>query len=213
MEKHSLAKFRRPRVDDRRMWDVYLGACGFFAVHVAHSVGVFKLLVERPRTLAEICQALGLKRRPAEAILSVSTSHELLELRDSRYALTATAEDYLLSSSPTYFGGQLDWNLAHSEIITLDRLRQAVLTDRPQAYGTGEQIFKTHEEEAEVAKQFRARDAQRQHGSCTGVAGEGRPLAVSPDARRWRRLRRAFDRRAQQMEEPKRCRARSPARV
>jgi len=60
MEKHSLAEIRRPRVDDRRMWDVYWGAYGHFAVHIAHSLGVFTLLADGPRTLAEVCEALGL---------------------------------------------------------------------------------------------------------------------------------------------------------
>lgn len=78
----------------------------------------------------------------------------MLELRDGQYLLTAIAEDYLLPTSPTYFGGQFDWNLAHPEIVTLDRLQRAVLTNRPQVYEGGEQMFRTHEEEAELAKQF-----------------------------------------------------------
>jgi hypothetical protein len=154
MSEHVTATIRRPRSDDRPLWEVYWGAYGYFAVHIAHGVGMFTLLADGPRTLDEICQALGLKRRAAEAVLSVCTSHGLLELRNGQYLLTAIAEDYLLPSSLTYFGGQFDWNLAHPEIVTLDRLQRAVLTDRPQVYEGGEQMFRTHEEEAELAKQF-----------------------------------------------------------
>jgi O-methyltransferase domain/Dimerisation domain len=154
MSEHATATIRRPRSDDRPLWEVYWGAYGYFAVHIAHGVGVFTLLADGPRTLDEICQALGLKRRAAEAVLSVCTSHGLLELRNGQYLLTAVAEDYLLPTSLTYFGSQFDWNLAHPEIVTLDRLQRAVLTDRPQVYEGGEQMFRTHEEEAELAKQF-----------------------------------------------------------
>lgn len=154
MNERTTATTRRPRSDDRPLWDVYFGAYGYFAVHVAHGVGVFPLLANRPQTLGEVCQALGLKRRAAEAVLAVCVSHGLLAFDNGRYALTAVAEDYLLPTSPTYFGSQFDWNLAHPEIITLDRIRRAVLTNKPQAYEGGEQMFHTHEEEAELAKQF-----------------------------------------------------------
>ena len=122
MNQLDVTTVRRPRSDDRLLWDVYFGAYGYFAVHIAHGVGVFTLLADSPRTLDEVCEALGLKRRAAEAVLAVCVSHGLLSFNNGRYALTTVAEDYLLPTSPTYFGGQFDWNLAHPEIITLDRL-------------------------------------------------------------------------------------------
>jgi hypothetical protein len=154
MNKQTSGTIRRPRSDDRPLWDVYLGAYGYFAVHVAHGVGVFPLLANGPQTLEQVCQALGLKRRAAEAILAVCTSHGLLEFRDGQYALTTVAEDYLLPTSPTYFGGQFDWNLAHPELLALDRLQRAVLTDQPQACAGGQPTFSAFEEEAAMAKQF-----------------------------------------------------------
>ena len=63
---------------------------------------------ERPRTLQEVCDALNIASRPAEALVSVSTALGLLEERDGRYALTPVAEDYLLEESATYFGGYFD---------------------------------------------------------------------------------------------------------
>lgn len=122
MSQLDVTTIRRPRSDDRPLWDVYWGAYGYFAVHIAHGVGVFRLLADSPRPLDEICQVLGLKRRAAEA-LSICTSHGLLELRNGRYALTAVAEDYLLPTSPTYFGSQFDGTspiLRSSRLIVSD---------------------------------------------------------------------------------------------
>lgn len=154
MKEQTPATKHRPRSDDRPLWDIYWGAFGYFALHIAHGVGLFPLLADDPRTLAEVCQALGLKRRPAEAILAVCVSHGLLDFTNGRYALTTVAEDYLLPTSPTYFGSQFDWNLAHPEIITLDRIQRAVLTDQPQAFAGGQPTFSTFEEEVAMAKQF-----------------------------------------------------------
>jgi hypothetical protein len=166
MNEQTAVTIRRPRSDDRPLWDVYFGAYGYFAIHIAHGVGVFPLLANSPQTLDKICQTLRLKRRAAEAILAVCTSHGLLEFRDGQYALTAVAEDYLLPTSPTYFGSQFDWNLAHPEIITLDRIQRAVLTNQPQAFAGGKPVFSTFEEEVDMAKQF----THAMHSSSMGPA-------------------------------------------
>jgi O-methyltransferase domain/Dimerisation domain len=121
-----------PVVDDRRLWDVLLGIWGYPAVLVAHELKFFELLAEKPLTLVEVCKAKGLARRPAEALLSVCASLALVSLRAGRYALTTSSREYLLPSSPLYFGWQLD---AWRPIISTwspDSLREAVLTDKPQ---------------------------------------------------------------------------------
>jgi hypothetical protein len=61
----------------------------------------FPLLANRPRSLPQVCEALGIKRRPAEAILTVAVALGFLELRDGQY-LTPLAEEYLLDQSSTY---------------------------------------------------------------------------------------------------------------
>ena len=76
-----------------------------------------------------MCEALGIKRRPAEAILTAATALGFLELRDARYSLTALAEDYLLDGSPTYFGTYLDLIIANYSVCSLDKLEKAVQTD------------------------------------------------------------------------------------
>src|SRR6185369_3603290 len=72
---------------------------------------------------------------------------------DGSYSLTTVAEDYLLESSPVYFGGFLDYTLANRAVLTFDTLKEAVLTNSPRIYG-GQDIYKTHEERAESARAF-----------------------------------------------------------
>ena len=101
MRKPELGRVRRPRADDRLMRDVLFGISGYPAVLVAHDLKLYPLLAERPRTLPEVCDALNIVLRAAEALVSVSTALGLLEERDGRYSLTPEAEDYLLEGSAT----------------------------------------------------------------------------------------------------------------
>lgn len=41
MTQYTSETIRKLRTDDRPLWDVYWGAYGYFAVHIAHGVGVF----------------------------------------------------------------------------------------------------------------------------------------------------------------------------
>ena len=125
-------KIRVPRTDDRPLWDVIFGVWGYPAVFVAHELKLFELLSERPLAIDEIAAAKGIARRPAEALLAVCASIGLIELRDDRFSLTPLAEDYMLPSSPTYFGWKFDaWRLIYS-VWSPDSLRDAVLSDKPQ---------------------------------------------------------------------------------
>jgi SAM-dependent methyltransferase len=153
MEREVLAEIRRPQTDDRPLWNVIDGIHGYPALLIAHRLKLFPLLAEQARTLAEICEVLHLKRRPAQALLSTATALGFLRLHEGRYALTTLAEDYLLESSPTYFGFFLDLLITNSQVWSFASLEKAVLTDAPQAYGGGD-IFKSHEEQAELARSF-----------------------------------------------------------
>jgi O-methyltransferase domain/Dimerisation domain len=126
-------ELRTPRTDDRPLWNVLLGLWGYPAVLVANKMKLFDLLAERPLTVEEVCAAKGIARRPAQALLSICTSLELMSFRDGRYSLTALSEDYLLSSSPTYYGWQFDaWFPIMSSVWSPDSVLAAVMTDRPQ---------------------------------------------------------------------------------
>src|SRR5260370_23864001 len=125
------AALRKPKSDDRRLWDVFLGIWGYPAVLVAHELKFFELLADKPLALDEICKAKQLAPRPAHAILAVCTSMGLLALRGGRYSLTPVAREYLLPSSPFYFG--LDWYGFRPglSICDPDSPRQAVVNGKP----------------------------------------------------------------------------------
>jgi O-methyltransferase/methyltransferase family protein len=153
MERPPSAEFHRPRTDDRPLWDVVFGVYGYAALFIAHRLKLFPLLAEKARSLSEVCEALKIKRRPAEAILTAATSLGFLELRDQRYSLTAVAQDYLLETSPTYFGFYWDLIIDNYPVCSFASLEKAVLTDSASAYGGGD-IFEAHEEQAELARSF-----------------------------------------------------------
>lgn len=154
MNQPSAPAIRKPRTDYRPLWDIVFGIWGYPAVLVAYDLKLFPLLAERPRTLPEVCEARGLAPRPAAALLAVCVSLGLVHVQEGCYALTALAEDYLLESSPTYFGGNLDLTIMHYAVWSFDSLKKAVLTDTPQAYGGGREMFKSHEEQADLARTF-----------------------------------------------------------
>ncbi|HLW69299.1 MAG TPA: methyltransferase [Candidatus Binataceae bacterium] len=147
-------QIRRPRSDDRPLWDVYFALQGSAAILAAHKLKVFALLGERPRSLSEVCDALTLAPRPAEALLSISAAAGFVELREGRYRLTSVAEDYLLESSPTYFGSHWQNIVIDLEsMYSISSVVKAAQTDSPQAYGGGDWT-KSHEERAELAHAF-----------------------------------------------------------
>jgi len=153
MSQQTSETIRKPRTDDRPLWDVVLGVYGYPAVLLAHRLKLFPLLAENPRTLPEVCAALHIAHRPAAALLSVCASLGLMQVQDGYYSLTPVSEDYLLESSPTYFGGELDLTIANSSVYSFESLEKAVRTDTPQIYGSGD-LFKSHEEQAELARTF-----------------------------------------------------------
>lgn len=120
-----------PRTDDRPLWDVVFGLLGYQAVVVAHSLKLFPTLAERPLTLDEVCAALGIAPRPAQALLNVVVSLGFVQVQEGRYALTAIAEDYLLESSPSYFGGFYDFStIGVRDTYQFDGMMQTVRTDK-----------------------------------------------------------------------------------
>jgi len=112
------------------MRDVLFGIAGYPAVLVAHDLKLYPLLAEQPRSLPEICDALHIAPRAAEALLSVSTAVGLLEERDGRYCLTPVAEDYLLEGSATYYGGYFDMMIQNYAMYSFDSLNTMTSSDR-----------------------------------------------------------------------------------
>lgn len=153
MTPQSPVNIQGPRSDDRALWDVAFAVYGYPALLIAHRLKVFSLLADGARTLTDICETLSLQRRPAEAILTAATALGFLSLQNGLYSLTARSEDYLLEKSPSYFGFFWDMMIDNAQVFSYASLEQAVLTNSPQAYGGGD-IYKSHEEQAELARRF-----------------------------------------------------------
>jgi acetylserotonin N-methyltransferase len=60
----------------------------------------FTCLTEGPKAFDEICNTLRIKSRPADVLISLLVSMELLEMRGGRYGLTDLSSAYLVSNSP-----------------------------------------------------------------------------------------------------------------
>ncbi len=151
--KGSREKIRRPRTDDRRLFDLCFGILGLPVVLVAQEMKLFPFLAGKPRAQAEVCKALNIAPRPAETILLICVSCGLVEVQNGQYSLTPLAEDYLLESSPTYFGRYLDFLTAQYPLFSFESVKKAVLTDSPVVYG-GKDWVKSHEEQAALARGF-----------------------------------------------------------
>lgn len=161
-----VAEFRKPRVDDTPLWNILSPIIGYSTVLVAHQIKLFPFIDEQPRTLSEIREGLFLAPRPAEAMLALCTSLGLLEIRDERYALTPFSEDYLLESGPAYCGDFLDFAfIANHAVFSFESVRKTLLTDAAQVYG-GEEIWMSHEQQAELARGF----THAMHGQSLGAA-------------------------------------------
>jgi hypothetical protein len=162
---------RRPRTDDRPLWDIVSGSLECPTLLVAHDLKLFALLAQGPRTTAEVAVALRIAPRPAETLLTMCAALGLIRDRDGRHALTELAEDYLLDDSPTAFGGYLDLLKASASVYSYAGVKRAVLADAPQAY-EGQDWVKSHEEQAALARDF----TRAMHGAAAA------PALAWPDA-------------------------------
>lgn len=153
MNQDASFDIHRPRTDERLLWDINSGNVGFRTFLVAYDLKIFPLLAEKPKTLAEVCEALQINYRPAEALLAMSVSMGLLQVKDGCYSLTSFAEDYLLESSSTYLGGFLDFAIANDHVFSFESIKKAVLTNSSQVY-SGDKLFQSHQEQAALARAF-----------------------------------------------------------
>jgi SAM-dependent methyltransferase len=76
-----------------------------------------------------------------------------VSLDEGRYSLTQVSRDYLLESSPTYFGHLWDIVADLFPVYGYESLDRAVKTNRPQVYG-GEDVFEEHAAQDERARAF-----------------------------------------------------------
>ena len=153
-------------LDDRLVTDVPMGIYGFLAILVAYRLKLFPLLASGPQTIPDICAALGIRPRPAQAILAAASAHGLVRSGQGSYWLAPVGEKYLLETSPGYFGFYWDLFIANAgNALTYSSIERAVLTDSQQAV-QDEHVFQTVAEQAEMARAF----TRGMHSVSTGPA-------------------------------------------
>jgi acetylserotonin N-methyltransferase len=74
------------------------------AIVAADDAGVFTALAEQPAPISELAERLDFDVRATGILLRLLASLGLLALRDGRFQLTDQARQYLLKSSPFYWG-------------------------------------------------------------------------------------------------------------
>ena len=104
MTQNLSSNTQTPRVDDRPVWDVVFAVYGYPALLLAHRLKIFALLADNPSTLTEICNAVKINQRPAEAVLTVATALGCLTLQAGPDAPTTVAEASLAERTPNHFG-------------------------------------------------------------------------------------------------------------
>jgi cyclopropane fatty-acyl-phospholipid synthase-like methyltransferase len=142
-----------PSCDDRRLWDVWMSWYQFPALAAADDLGLFALLERGPLTRDEAAKALGLSPRSAEALLGVMTALGLLEQRDGRFLNAEVARNFLVPSSPYYWGGMI--HFVRDLVLNRTTVKDVLVKDRPKD-GSMDAFWETHELKEEEARAFTA---------------------------------------------------------
>ena len=137
MSHHVGRESPRPRTDDQPLWDIDWGMLAGPAVLVAYELKLFPLLAEQPRTLSQVCTALNIAPRAASALLTTCTALGLVQAQEGVYSLTPTSENYLLETSPAYFGGYLDLLIETNSLVSFESVKRPCLQTQRKSMGPG----------------------------------------------------------------------------
>jgi len=150
-----------------KIFDIVFGMPAAQALHVAHELTLFEIINQHQAlSLEEISTILKIQNRPAQALLSMCASLELVNLnKQHKYELTDMAKHFLLKESPFYVGGALDITLMNNEVYLFKSFKQALFNNTSQIY-QGKELFKTNEEQEELAKIF----THAMHGKSMAMA-------------------------------------------
>lgn len=142
-----------PRHDDVAAYDVSFGLFVYPAMLIAHRLGLFRRLGEGPCALAELGEAIGLQRRPTEALANAAAALGFVRRDASGYRLTTLGQDLLVETSPMYFGDF--WNLMYDNAGTysLQGIEAALRRNAPEVYGESD-IFRSHEQQRALGLRF-----------------------------------------------------------
>ena len=94
-----------PTCDDKPIWDVWLSMLWLPAVTVADELEIFESLAREPATAAELAKRHGFQLRGADILLCLLTALKFCVSHLGRYQVTEPTRNFLLRSSPFYWGG------------------------------------------------------------------------------------------------------------
>lgn len=117
--------------------DLASSYCKSKVLFVAAELDIFSVMSRTKKNAQEIAQRLGLEKRPAEMLLNACVALGLLEKKDDLFFNSSTAEMFLIKNKPLFIGKT--FNVFDKRWYKLwDRLKEAVETNKPQAYKEGE---------------------------------------------------------------------------
>lgn len=162
--------YKLPLCDDRAVWDAFMAVYRFPSLCVADELGLFAALDKSPLTAAEAQKALNLGPRAAETLLGVMQSMGLIVQNDGRYRNTEAARNFLLPTSPFYWGAM--FRMFREVPLSYTTLLDALKRDKPVGYA-GEEMWERHQVDPQQAKAFT--DAMHSHSfsAALGVARNG----------------------------------------
>lgn len=103
---------------------------------VSNDLGIFSVLLRAKKDAQTVATEIGLEPRPVEMLMNACVSLGLLEKKDGLYSNSSTAEMFLVKSKPMYIGEAFSV-LDRRSYKLWDRLKEAVKTNKPQAYVGG----------------------------------------------------------------------------
>lgn len=110
-----------PGCDSRPLWDAWLSVFHLPALTVADEIGVFALLAQGPGTAGFIAERSSISDQAGETLLNLLAAFGYLHKDGQLFSLTALSREYLLPSSPYYWGGVLhsvrDMPVSHAMIL------------------------------------------------------------------------------------------------
>jgi O-methyltransferase domain len=168
-----------PPFDDRAIWDLWLSQYRLPVVLAADELGVFRLLDAAPRSVAELCAALGLSERAVQALTGALAAAGFIVKREYRFALTDISRTYLLKGSDFYWLPMLRG--AGYGQMNSDVLMQVLRTDN---LGSDDRISRRWEQGEMNAEDARGSNMRMHSHSLPAAIG----LAASCDFSSVRRL-------------------------
>jgi len=103
-----MTRYESPTVDDRILWDLHVSAYPLAALLAADELGVFQKLADAPADMATFASQNELSDRAVRALFPMLAAMGLLVTREGAYSVTGAARNFLLPSSPYYWGPVLE---------------------------------------------------------------------------------------------------------